>query len=198
MTMQNRVDAYFDTLAALPGTALATNLAGESMSLGDFYSTVISAAQSAHEAGYKVMFVGNGGSASVASHMSIDFPNNGGIRGMGFNDSSALTCLGNDYGYENVFSRQVEIHARAGDILIAISSSGQSENILNAVNTARSLGCMSVTLSGFKPDNPLRSIGDLNLYVSSNEYGFVEISHLSLCHAIHDLATGWGKVSQNA
>ena len=83
------------------------------------------------------MFVGNGGSAGIASHLAIDFSKNGGMRAMAFNDPSALTCLGNDLGYENVFAKQIEFHGRAGDLLIAISSSGRSPNILNAVKAAR-------------------------------------------------------------
>ena len=72
------------------------------------------------------MFVGNGGSAGIASHLAIDFSKNGGLRSLAFNDASALTCLGNDLGYENVFAKQIDFHARAGDLLIAISSSGRS------------------------------------------------------------------------
>ena len=59
------------------------------------------------------MFVGNGGSAGICSHLAIDFSKNGGLRAMAFNDPSALTCLGNDLGYENVFAKQIEFHGRA-------------------------------------------------------------------------------------
>jgi D-sedoheptulose 7-phosphate isomerase len=144
-----------------------------------------------HNRGNKLMFIGNGGSAGICSHMAIDYSKNGGMRSLAFNDGAALTCLGNDYGYENVFSKQIELHARANDMLIAISSSGQSENILRAVHTARKMNCYILTLSGFKASNPLRTLGDINLYVDSSEYGFVEITHLSLCHAILDLEQGW-------
>jgi D-sedoheptulose 7-phosphate isomerase len=142
------------------------------------------------------MFIGNGGSAAIASHMAIDYSKNGGIRSLAFNDGAALTCLSNDFGYEHVFSKQIELHARPGDLLIAISSSGKSLNILNAVDMAHEKGCFVVTLSGFSPDNPLRNFGDYNLFVDAKEYGFVEITHLSLCHAILDLAMGWGNNSQ--
>ena len=92
-----------------------------------------------------------------------------------------------------MFAKQLEMHARQGDLLVAISSSGSSENILRAVGTARERGCAVITLSGFSPNNPLRQMGDLNLYVPSGEYGFVEVTHLSLCHAMLDLAMGWGE-----
>ena len=140
-----------------------------------------------------MIFIGNGCSAAIASHMAIDYTKNGGIRAMAMNDGSALTCLSNDLGYENVFAKQLEMHARQGDLLVAISSSGSSENILPAVGTARERGCAVITLSGFSPNNPLRQMGDLNLYVPSGEYGFVEVTHLSLCHAMLDLAMGWGE-----
>ena len=95
------------------------------------------AAHEAHNAGNKIIFIGNGGSAGIASHLAIDFSKNGGLRALAFNDPSALTCLGNDLGYENVFAKQLEFHARPGDLLIAISSSGTSPNILSAVKEAR-------------------------------------------------------------
>ena len=138
------------------------------------------------------MFVGNGGSATIASHMAIDFTKNGGIRALSFNDGAALTCLGNDLGYENVFSKQIEMLATNKDLLVAISSSGSSQNILNAVGAARAKGCEIITMSGFSAQNPLRKLGDLNLYVASREYGFVEAAHLGLCHAWIDFAMGWG------
>src|SRR6185295_3206162 len=110
-------------------------------------------------------FVGNGGSAGICSHLAIDFSKNGGLRSLAFNDPSALTCLGNDLGYENVFAKQIDFHGRPGDLLIAISSSGRSPNILSAVAKARERECSVVTLSGFGDDNGLRRTGDVNFYV---------------------------------
>jgi D-sedoheptulose 7-phosphate isomerase len=137
------------------------------------------------------MFLGNGGSAAIASHMAIDYSKNGGLRALAFNDPVSLTCLGNDLGYENVFAKQVDLHARSGDLLVAISSSGKSANVLAAVASARERDCRVVTFSGFQVDNGLRSAGDVNFYVGSSEYGFVEIAHLALCHAILDIDMGW-------
>jgi len=136
--------------------------------------------------GDKLMFVGNGGSAAIASHMAIDYSKNGGVRSVAFNDAAALTCLANDFGYENVFSEQIEIHARGDDILVAISSSGRSPNIIAACTAARLEGCEIITLSGFDENNPLRALGDINFYVNSHKYGFVEIAHLTLLHAVLD------------
>lgn len=138
--------------------------------------------------GKKIIFIGNGGSAAIASHQSVDYWKNGGIRAIAFNDVSLLTCIGNDYGYPFVFEKPIEMFADAGDLLIAISSSGKSDNILNGARMARKKGCPVITMSGFKPDNPLRSLGDLNFYVPAptGAYGFVEIAHLTLCHCFID------------
>lgn len=116
------------------------------------------------------------------------------MRAIAFNDSSLLTCISNDFGYPHVFAKPVEMFAEAGDILLAISSSGRSENILLAVGTAKEKGCKIITMSGFSADTPLRSVGDLNFYVPSHSYGHVEIVHLSLCHCILDtIISGRGR-----
>ena len=185
------VNDYFETLGRMPQSAKVTDWSGSEVAFSDFFQSLIEWTKSTHKSGNSVLFVGNGGSAAVASHMAIDFSKNGGIRARAFNDASALTCLANDFSYDAVFSEQIKMHARQGDLLIAISSSGGSKNILNAAAAARAAGCRVVTLSGFKAGNPLRKTGDLNAYVPSAEYGFVEIAHLALIHAVVDLAAGW-------
>jgi len=85
-----------------------------------------------------------------------------------------------------VFEKPIEMFADAGDVLIAISSSGKSENIVRGVEAARRTGCRIITLSGFRPDNPLRRLGELNFWVPTDSYGHVEITHLALCHAVVD------------
>ena len=186
---KDRILDYFATLQSLLREAEATDARVRTVGLEEAFSRIASEARQAHDKGNKLMFVGNGGSAAIASHMAIDYSKNGNLRSVAFNDGTALTCLGNDLGYENVFAKQIEMQGRTGDVLIAISSSGGSVNILRAVEAAKALGCFVVTLSGFSPDNPLRQLGALNLFVRSSEYGFVEISHLTLCHAVLDLAT---------
>jgi len=189
--MRNRVGLYFATLSRLILETEVTDEAGHSLPLDQAFEKVAAAAHSVHDVGNTIMFIGNGGSAGLASHLAIDFSKNGRLRSLAFNDASALTCLGNDLGYKNVFAKQLEFHARAGDLLIAISSSGQSANILAAVERARAAKVGVITLSGFGRDNKLRRTGDLNFYVRSSEYGFVEVAHLALCHAILDLDMGW-------
>lgn len=189
--MAELLDAYFATLSGLIRDTEATDDTAKPIGLREGLDRMWSAASKAHESGNKIMFIGNGGSAGIASHLAIDFSKNGGLRSQSFNDAAALTCLGNDFGYENVFSKQVDIHARKGDVLVAISSSGQSPNILQAVEAARSRGCQIISYSGFSEDNQLRRRGDVNFYVRSDQYGFVETAHLVLCHSILDLQMGW-------
>jgi D-sedoheptulose 7-phosphate isomerase len=191
--VRDTLKRYFGTLADLLSGAEVTDLTARPLPLEQGCEWVRDAAHKAHDNDNKIIFVGNGGSAGIASHLAIDYSKNGGLRSLAFNDPSALTCLGNDLGYENVFAKQIDFHARPGDLLIAISSSGRSPNILSAVKAARARDCRVVTYSGFTEDNDLRRVGDVNFFVRSREYGFVEISHLALCHAVLDIDMGWGK-----
>jgi D-sedoheptulose 7-phosphate isomerase len=138
----------------------------------------------------KVILVGNGGSAAIAEHMAIDLTKNAGLRAMSISGTPQLTTFANDYGYENVYSKGIEAYADKGDILIAISSGGTSPNILNAVDAARKIGCTVITFSGFEKDNPLRQKGDINIYLASEAYGYVEIIHNLLIHYINDQIIG--------
>jgi D-sedoheptulose 7-phosphate isomerase len=181
---------YFTTLSDHLVDAAVTSVAGQALPMAEAVNQVMALARCTHAAGNKLIFVGNGGSAAIASHMATDYSKNGDIRSLALNDSSMLTCLGNDLGYERVFAKQIELHARAGDLVIAISSSGRSANILNAVKAARAAQCAVVTLSGFAADNPLRRQGDINFYIDSDRYGVVEIGHLTICHAVLDFICG--------
>jgi D-sedoheptulose 7-phosphate isomerase len=189
--MQQIIHAYFDTLTDVTRNAAVTDKAGHEIGMERGFALVRDLAHKAHNGDNKLIFIGNGGSQGMSSHLAIDYSKNGGLRSLAFTDPSALTCLGNDLGYENVFAKQIDFHARRGDLVIATSSSGNSANIINGVSAARSRGCHVVTFSGFKDDNKLRRLGDVNFYVSSLQYGFVEIAHLSLCHAILDIDMGW-------
>jgi D-sedoheptulose 7-phosphate isomerase len=181
---------YFTALSGYLVQATVTSASGEPLDMSEAVNQVMALARRAHAAGNKLIFVGNGGSAAIASHMATDYSKNGDVRAMALNDTSMLTCLGNDLGYDRVFAKQLELYARPDDLVIAISSSGRSANILNAVKAARSAKCAVVTFSGFTADNPLRRLGDINFYVASDSYGFVEIGHLTICHAILDFICG--------
>jgi len=184
------VRRYFTALSGYLTDTAVTTSSGQSLDMAEAVNQVMLLARRTHAAGNKLIFVGNGGSAAISSHMATDYSKNGDVRAMALNDASMLTCLGNDLGYERVFAKQIELYARADDLVIAISSSGRSANILNGVKAARAAKCAVVTFSGFASDNPLRRLGDLNFYINSDRYGFVEIGHLTICHAILDFICG--------
>ena len=127
--------------------------------------------------GGKIILVGNGGSAAMASHVAVDLTKAAGVRAINFNEADLLTCLANDYGYENWVAKALEFYSDAGDLLIVISSSGESKNILNGVKQAKAMNLGTITLSGFASENPLRKRGNLNLWVDSKSYNIVEMTH---------------------
>ena len=127
--------------------------------------------------GGKVILVGNGGSAAMASHVAVDLTKAAGIRAVNFNESSLVTCFANDYGYDQWVAKSLLAHSDPGDLVILVSSSGESDNIVNAARVAEDLGLSLVVLSGFDPDNRLRSHGDVSLWVDSRSYNHVENSH---------------------
>jgi len=180
------IENYYKTLSLLFNSIKVTDKEGSEIGFLHGIENTCSLIQLKADSCRKLMFIGNGASASIASHIATDCWKNGGIRAIAFNDSSLLTCISNDYGYKYVFEKPIEMFADNGDILFAISSSGKSENILKGVHAAKSKECKVITLSGFKGDNPLSVMGDYNFYVPSQEYGPVEIIHHSICHCILD------------
>ncbi len=130
-----------------------------------------------HENKKKIIIAGNGGSAAMASHVTVDFTKAAGIRAVNFNEADLLTCFANDYGYENWVAKALEFYADEGDLAILISSSGQSPNMLNGAKQAKVMQLPLVTLSGFRADNPLRTLGDVNLWTDSTAYNIVEMTH---------------------
>lgn len=134
----------------------------------------------------RVIFVGNGGSAAIAIHMTADYFKNGGVRTVSMYDPAILTCLGNDFGYEYVFSKQIEKHIESGDLLVTISSSGNSKNIVNAIEMAHEKRAKVMSLTGFSEDNICRKLADYSIYVPSSEYGIVESVHNCILQEIVD------------
>lgn len=191
MTQPGQLQSYFEILGSMGSASVATDSAGVQLTMDAAVARALTLVTDAKAQERRVFFVGNGGSAGIASHMTTDWMKNGGFAALCLNDGSQLTCLGNDLGFDQIFAKPLQMHARPGDLLIAISSSGNSPNILNAVEAARQRQASVITLSGFKPDNKLRRIGDVNFYVPKEHYGFVEISHLAICHALLDLTMGW-------
>lgn len=150
------------------------------------YNKVLDLVRLSRERNKTFYFIGNGGSAAIASHMAADWLKNGEMRAVCFNDGALLTCLSNDLGYERSFSVPLHRFGAPDDVLFAVSSSGQSQNIIEAASTAKKLLMKVVTLTGFRGDNPLRLIGHYNFHVPSMQYGAVEIAHLSILHSLLD------------
>ena len=134
-----------------------------------------------------VYVVGNGGSASIASHFCNDLIKILKIPANTLTDSSVLTCLSNDFGYESCYSEALRVNLKKQDLLVAISSSGNSMNIINAVKIAKEKNAKVITLSGFDSFNPLRQLGDLNIWLDRIDYGLVEMGHLFILHSVVDL-----------
>lgn len=137
----------------------------------------------------KVLIFGNGGSAAISSHVSVDLTKNTKIKAINFNEADLITCFSNDYGYENWISKAIDFYADKNDVIILISSSGRSKNMLNACKVAKKKkNSIVITFTGNKKNNPLSKLGDINLWVNSNIYNYVENVHqiwlLSICDLI--------------
>jgi D-sedoheptulose 7-phosphate isomerase len=184
-----QISSCYDALRQLTQGIAITDKSGKNIELQSGFEKFVRFVTACGKYGGKLMFIGNGASASISSHMAVDFLKHAGVKAMAFNDPSLLTCMSNDYGYENVFLRPIELFADKRDILIAISSSGRSMNILSAAKAARSKRAKVITLTGFSKTNPLRKYGDLNFYVPVSKYSHVEIMHHSICHYLLDIIT---------
>lgn len=137
--------------------------------------------------GRSIYWIGNGGSAAMVSHLSQDVLNKCGIRSFAFNDPALLTCMANDFGYEEVFKRPLTATARTGDLLMAVSSSGNSDNVVSAAAASRDIGMRLATFSAFSPDNRLRALpADLSFHVPTKNYGHAELAHEALIHSVVD------------
>ena len=125
----------------------------------------------------KIILAGNGGSAAMASHVSVDFTKVAGIRAINFNEADLITCFANDYGYEKIFEKAIDFYGDNGDLLILISSSGNSANVINAAQRAKQKKMGIITFTGFDKDNLLKKEGDVNFWVDSKAYNIVEMTH---------------------
>tara|TARA_B100000900_G_scaffold416015_1_gene448497 strand:+ start:1289 stop:1828 length:540 start_codon:yes stop_codon:yes gene_type:complete len=127
--------------------------------------------------GGKVIIAGNGGSAAIASHVAVDFTKAASIRAINFNESDLITCFANDYGYEFWVQEALKAYSDKDDLIILVSSSGNSKNIINAAEFATNESMSLITLSGFSNKNELRKYGNFSFWVDSNNYNYVEMTH---------------------
>jgi D-sedoheptulose 7-phosphate isomerase len=183
MVWNEKVAALADILARVQ----VTDRASTPLDVDRAFALWREQASRAREAGSYCYFIGNGGSASMASHFATDVAKNGRIPTQVFTDPALLTALGNDLGYENVFAEPLRHRCRPGDLLVAISSSGKSPNVLNGVAAAREKGVFVITLSAMSATNPLRSSGDLNFWIDARTFGNAETGHAMILHHWMDI-----------
>ncbi len=189
MQLASRVQQF----AALLTNCEITSKDGVLFDIEPGIATALDMLARVHGTGGSVYVIGNGGSAAVASHAVIDLVNVAKLRAFTLHEPSVLTCIVNDYGYENAYSRLLAHMAQPGDVLIAISSSGRSMNIRNAAEQVTGNGGSVITLSGFLHDNPLRSMGDVNIWLDASDYGLVEVGHQFILHNMSDrFGAGFG------
>ncbi len=145
----------------------------------------------ANKKGKKILIFGNGGSAAIASHFSVDMTKNAGVRCVNFNESNLLTCFSNDYGYEKWVDKSIEFYGDKDDVAIFISAGGNSKNMINGVKKAKELKFDKIiTLSGNSFDNELNKLGDINFWVNSKAYNLIENTHQIILLSLVDLIKG--------
>lgn len=139
----------------------------------------------------KVLVFGNGGSAAIASHFSVDITKNAKIRCVNYNESDLITCFSNDFGYEKWIEKAIEYYGDKGDVLVLISASGNSQNMINACKAAKLKKFNKIiTLTGFNGKNKLYKLGDINFTVKSKSYNLIENTHQILLLSLVDLIIG--------
>lgn len=132
-----------------------------------------------------IYLFGNGGSDALASHMACDLSKRAGLRAFSLTANSALvTAIANDLSYSDIFVKQLEIYLDKKDVVIAISASGNSPNIIKAAIFAKKVGCKVIALTGFMTGGTLAKIANIALVVESNNYGVVEDTHLVVNHIL--------------
>jgi D-sedoheptulose 7-phosphate isomerase len=188
--MSSYYQSYVSSMdSALRGLEI-TDSTGKSLSHEEGFELLYAVTRKVADNGLKQYLCGNGASASFANHMALDWTKNGGIPTHSYSDSALLTAMGNDLGYEEVFSAPLSWYAKPGDQLVAISSSGNSPNIVRTIGVAREKEMGVITFTGLKPDNTCRALGDLNLYIPAKTYGIVECAHQILLHVWLDQYMG--------
>ncbi|MCP2680157.1 SIS domain-containing protein [Maricaulaceae bacterium NA33B04] len=160
-------------------------------SLQEFYALCLKVRENCG----KLMFAGNGASASIAAHGRVDFSKQGKVRGLDFNEPNLITCFANDFGYENWIAKAVEHFADPQDAVVLISVSGRSPSVVNAAKYARENGLKVVSFTGSAPDNPLRQASDISFFFESRAYNIVEAVHMMWLTTVVDMLVGQAEYS---
>jgi D-sedoheptulose 7-phosphate isomerase len=138
----------------------------------------------------KILIFGNGGSAAISSHVSVDLTKNANIRTVNFNESDLITCFSNDYGYDRWVEKSIDFYADRKDVVILISSSGKSMNMINACKAAKRKKIKVISLTGHSQNNPLSKLSNISLWINSKAYNFIENTHQIWLLTICDLIIG--------
>lgn len=178
---------YFDLIREALNKMIVTDRSGEKVDVNDALSKWSEKAYEIREETKGLLFFcGNGASETMAEHMSHDWFQNAVVNTTTVSETAHITAISNDYGYEDVYSYRVKRILSERDMFIGISSSGNSPNIVKALSAAKENGAFTISVTGMKPDNKLRMMGDLNFYVPLNSYGEVESAHAVLLHTALD------------
>ena len=183
----NKWKQNITNLYNLLGTLSVLNSQGNDLDADEAFARLTELTFRVNSEGGTIYFIGNGASASMASHFAADMAKNGGVRTMVFTDLSLLTAVANDVSYEDVYAEPLKLYMKKEDMIVAISSSGDSQNIVRAVVQAKKLGGTVITISAMKEDNAIKKLGDLNFYVPAKTYGLAETAHAAILHFWMDM-----------
>ena len=148
--------------------------------------------------GKKTIIFGNGGSAAIASHFSVDLTKNARVRCVNYNESDLLTCFSNDFGYDMWVEKCIEYYGDKDDVVILISASGNSQNMLNGAKKAKKKKFSKViTFTGNNKENKLAKMGDINFWIDSKAYNLIENAHQALLLSLVDLIIGKSEYPPN-
>ncbi len=180
-------NSTFQTVSHALEKLVVTDGSGAVLDADDAFSTLMKWIIRCRESRQRVYFAGNGASASMASHFSTDLAKIGNVPTEIFTDCALITATGNDMGYEQTFAYPLGQRMVANEVLVAISSSGNSPNVVEAIKAARALAGRVVTFSAMSSDNTIRGLGDLNFYIPAYSYGVAESGHAVILHHLIDL-----------
>ena len=187
MSMKDYSLNYFNDVNEALKKAIATDGSGNVIDMDEALEKWIDVCEEKRKERGMFFFCGNGASATMAEHMSHDCFQNADFLTQTCSETSHITAISNDVSYEDVFAYRISKMLKETDMLITISSSGNSPNVVKAIKTAKELGAFVVTVSGKKEDNQSRKLGDLNFYVPLETYGMVESAHAVLLHCWLDM-----------
>ncbi len=173
---------YADAIATGLRNLIVSDAAGADIPAQEGFARWVAMTHAMQQRDGQLFIVGNGGSAAMASHMVTDAIALAHLRANALNDPTMLTAAANDRSFEETFALQLEHMARPGDLVIAISQSGNSANIVRAVDASRAVGIPTVTLTARQPDNRCRAAGDLNFFVPLTRYGLAQSAHQIVLH----------------